>query len=103
MEPKPGSAKPFKRAQAYYMEVLALKQKYSNDLGLLQSLINGLPPYKSRGHGGKHRTKNHITIPAPRSKYQPHHGKSECARRVFSALPAEQRAYIRRIEGEVME
>lgn len=101
--PKPGSAHPFKHAKAYYMHVLELKAEHANNLGLLQLLINALPPYRSRGHGGKHRTKNRITIPAPRSKYQPHQGKSECGRRVFSALPAEQRAFIRRIEGEVVE
>jgi len=101
--PKPGSAHPFRRAQAYYMHVLELKSKYQHDLPLLQTLINGLPPYRSRGHGGKHRTKNRTGVPAPRSKYQPHQGRSEAARRVFSALPAEQRAFIRRIEKNFAE
>lgn len=106
VEPKPGSAKPFKRAQACYMHVLELKQQYGHDLMLLQALINGMPPYTSRGHGGKHRTKNRtlsgVFRTIGRSKYVPHQGKSECVRRVFSALPAEQKAFIRRIEGDVM-
>ena len=98
---KPQDPKAFKRPKALYMQGLDLKAKYANNLGLLQMLINGLPEYKSRGHGRRVpvmvRT-NHF----PRgSKYRPHQGKSECARRVFQALPAAQRAYIRSIEREV--
>lgn len=99
---KPGGAKPFKRAAKLYMEALELRSKHANDLLLLQMLINGLPAYVSRGHGHRWGYSAPRTNFYPRgSKHMPHQGKSECARRVFQALPAAQRAYIRSIEAEV--
>ncbi len=98
---KPGGAKPFKRAAALYMQTLELRQKYAKDLVLLQALINGLPEYKSRGHGRTPPRMCRTNFYPRGSKYQPHQGKSECARCVFQALPAAQRAYIRSIERDV--
>ena len=98
---KPGGAKPFKRAAKLYMEALEMRQKYANDLTMLQMLINGLPEYKSRGHGHTPPRMCRTNFHRNHSKYMPHQGKSECARRVFQALPAAQRAYIRSIEAEV--
>ena len=95
----------FKRAAALYMQALELKQQYAHDLLTLQMLINALPAYVSRGHGQrpKHMAPSCMgKWTQPRSKYQPHQGKSECARRVFQALPKAQRDYIRSIEREVM-
>ena len=104
-ERKPGAAKPFKRAQAMFMQILALKQKLAHNLPELQIAINSFPPYVSRGHGWRGRIKNRtlsgVWRTVGRSKYVPHQGKSEMARRVFQALPAEQKAFIRRIEGKV--
>lgn len=99
---KPGSAKPFKHAAALYMQTLELRQKYANDLSMLQMLINGLPAYISRGHGHRkgYSASRENFYPRP-SKYRPHQGKSECARRVFQALPAAQRAYARRLGDEL--
>ena len=94
-------AKPFKRAAALYMEALELKATYGNNLTLLQTLINALPPYVSRGHGRKPRRMCRTTTATARSKYMPHQGKSECARRVFQSLPKDRRAYIRSIEAKV--
>lgn len=89
-EPKQGSANPFKRAKKMYMEVLELKAKHQYDTMLLQALINAFPAYRSRGHGGRHRTKNRTVLGRwnqQRSKYSPHQGARECARR---ALPNSQ-------------
>jgi hypothetical protein len=99
---KPGSAKPFKRAAKLYMEALELRQKHANDLSMLQMLINGLPAYISRGHGhrkGYSASRENFT-PRP-SKYKPHQGKSECARRVFQAMSKEDRATARRIGNQL--
>jgi hypothetical protein len=83
-EPKTGSAKPFRRAREMYMSVLELKAKHQFDTLLLQALMNAFPQYRSRGHGGRHRTKNRTILGAwnqSRSKYMPHQGERECARR----------------------
>ena len=98
---KPQDPKAFKRAKALYMQGLELKTKWAYDLTMLQMLINGLPEYKSRGHGRAPRRMCRTNFHRNHSKYQPHQGKSECARRVFQAMPAAQRAYIRSIEREV--
>lgn len=98
---KPQDHKAFKRASALYMQALELRQKYANNLSMLQMLINGLPEYKSRGHGRTPPRMCRTNFHRSHSKYTPHQGKSECARRVFQALPAAQRAYIRSIEREV--
>lgn len=87
-EPKQGSNQPFKRAKKMYMDVLELKAKHQNDTLLLQTLVNAFPAYVSRGHGGRHRTKNRTVLGAwnqARSKYEPHQGARECARRRVSA------------------
>lgn len=98
---KPQDPKAFKRAKALYMQGLELKAKYATDLMLLQMLINGLPAYKSRGHGRRVPVMVRTNFHNGRSKYQPHQGKSECARRVFQAMSKPYRAYIQAIEGEV--
>ena len=99
---KPGGAKPFKRASALYMQALDLKAKHANDLLTLQLLINGLPAYGSRGHGHVFgRSAPRTNFHRSRSKYQPHQGKSEAARRVFQAMPHSQRALARRIGDEL--
>lgn len=99
---KPGGAKPFKRAAKLYMEALELRQKYANDLSMLQMLINELPAYISRGHGHRrgYSACRENFYPRP-SKYVPHQGKSECARRVFQSMSKADRAYIRSIERDV--
>ena len=86
---KPGGAKPFKRAAKLYMEALELRQKYANNLSMLQMLINGLPAYISRGHGHRkgYSASRENFYPRP-SKYKPHQGKSECARRCPAPMPS---------------
>lgn len=87
-EAKQGSMHPFKRARKMFMDVLELKSQYQHDTLLLQTLINAFPAYRSRGHGGHHRTKNRTILGCwnqDRSKYMPHQGKRECARRVRAA------------------
>jgi hypothetical protein len=103
-ERKPGSGKPFKRASQLYMQALDLKAKHANNLSLLQMLINALPEYKSRGHGRTPPRACQTNFNYRGGNYAgryPVQGKSECARRVFQAMPAAQRAYIRSIEAEV--
>lgn len=107
-EPKRGGKpQPLKRAAALYMEILALRSKLMNNLPALRVALAALPDYVSRGKGGKRPKHMARSIlgrwTEDRSKYQPHQGKSECARRVFQALPASERAFIRSIEGDVMK
>lgn len=45
--------------------------------------IDAMPAYKSRGHGKGLPGKNYIKN---RSKYKPHQGKQECARRMAHAV-----------------
>lgn len=40
--------------------------------------LNGLPAYRSRGHGKNLPARNYF---CNASKYEPHQGKKECARR----------------------
>jgi hypothetical protein len=81
------------------MQIAALQASLS---GLaLQSTLAGLGAYVSRGHGRAPRKMCRTNFRGGQSKYQPHQGKSECARRVFQALPKAQRAYIRSIEAGV--
>lgn len=56
----------------------------------LQTAIQGLGEYKSRGHGGRYKAhgkhnKCMKKMLNQRSKYQPHQGKREIARRVQQA------------------
>lgn len=99
-----GKSQPFKRAAAMYMEVLALRSKLQNNLPELQLAMNSFPGYQSRGHGWKPKLWQRTILGnwnQDRSKYRPHQGKSECARRVFQALPTEHRALIRRVEAKL--
>lgn len=74
------NSNPFSRSRAIFSaitEALAISQHHFSMLKMA-----GMFEYKSRGHGGKHRAKS-----AKRqrilgaSKYQPHQGKQEIARR----------------------
>jgi hypothetical protein len=50
---------PFKRALALMQKIREIHERLK-DKGLLaiDQEIAALPPYRSRGHGGKHRTRN---------------------------------------------
>lgn len=98
---KPQDPKAFKRASALYMQALELRTKYAKDLVLLQALINALPEYKSRGHGRTPRRMCRTNFHRSCPKYQPHQGKSECARRVFQAMSKQDRAFARRVGDEL--
>ena len=95
------NGRPFARAAAMYMQVLALRERFQHDLAALRFALSGVPEYRSRGHGRTPRRMARTNFYPRPSKYQPHQGKSEAARRLFQALPKAQRAYIRSIEGEV--
>lgn len=50
--------------------------------------LAALGEYTSRGHGGKHKPKGRFlgnNYRYNRSKYSPHQGKKECARRVAAS------------------
>lgn len=50
-----------------------------------QAALDKIGEYRSRGHGGKHMPKGRFLgwgYRQDRSKYQPHQGKQECARRL---------------------
>jgi len=98
---KPGGAKPFKHASALYMQALDLKAKHANNLTLLQMLINGLPAYVSHGHGRKVPVMTRTNWNKSWSKYQPHQGKSECARRMSQGMTNVQRGYARKPGDEL--
>lgn len=101
---KPGSRHPFKRVLALYAKVEEIRQKFAIDTLEYQVAIAALPPYESHGKGAKYRTKNRLIAGRwnqSRSKYVPHQGKSECARRVFQAAPAWVRKETRLMEGMV--
>lgn len=72
---------PFKRAKALYMHILGLRVNMQNSLPELAQALGALPEYRSRGHGGKYRVMTRQNYRS-RSKYQPHQGKQECARRL---------------------
>lgn len=62
---------PFSRASALFALIAAA----AGDMGKLAKI----GPYRSRGHGrGSHSANHHKA----RSKYMPHQGKRECARRL---------------------
>lgn len=98
---KPQDPKAFKRAKALYMQGLELKTKWAHDLTMLQMLINGLPEYKSRGHGCTPPRMCLTNFHRSNSKYMPHQGKSECARRVFQAMSKQDRAFARRVGDDL--
>ena len=100
-ETKTQKGRPFKRASALYMQALELRTKYANDMSMLQMLINALPEYKSRGHGRTPPRMCRTNFHRSHSKYMPHQGKSECARRVFQAMSKAQRAYARSLGDQL--
>lgn len=99
--PRSPSRHPFKALLELRKLVDEARQKFVFGSLEYQVAIAALPPYKGRGHGGHHRTANRIIggrWGQDRSKYVPHQGKSEIARRVFQAMPAEIRREVRRVE-----
>ncbi|MDD3885128.1 MAG: hypothetical protein PHW66_09415 [Gallionella sp.] len=97
---KPQDPKAFKRAKALYMQGLELKTKWAHNLTMLQMLINGLPEYKSRGHGRTPRRMCRTNFNYKGGNHAgryPSQGKSECARRVFQAMSKQDRDFARRI------
>lgn len=100
-ETKTQKGRPFKRASALYMQALELRTKFAKDLVLLQAMINGMPEYKSRGHGRTPPRMCRTNFHRSHSKYTPHQGKSECARRVFQAMSKQDRAFARRVGDDL--
>ena len=83
-EPKPGSRTPFKRARELLMRALELRQKYQQEPFTLSVELANLPAYFSRGHGRQPRRMQPSCFSRTlenRSRYQPHQGKREMARR----------------------
>jgi hypothetical protein len=68
----PGSNRPFKRERALLAAMKAIVDKGLEPVDREAELAL-LPPYHSRGHGGRHRTKNRSGTRAlrDRSKYDP--------------------------------
>lgn len=83
----PSQRNAFSRAIAFNRKVVAIISAIASPL-LQQAEIAKLGEYKSRGHGGGHHPKAKIGFGyahhnrAGRSKYQPHQGKQEIARRL---------------------
>ena len=103
-KPKPGSLHPFKRAAKMYTEIVNLRASRQHDLFALRLALGEFPPHVSRGHGGRHRTRNRTIAGILRRhepKLYPNPGRSEAARRVFHRMYPHQRAAIRQIENEV--
>ena len=72
----------------FYSAMEALLKLKLSSLELMEH-IKLLGPYEGRGHGGRHRPKGRF-LGRPRnatSKYRPHQGKQECARRIRSGGP----------------
>lgn len=102
--PRVPSRHPFKALLELRAKVEEIRQQFVFGSMEYQIAIAALPPYKGRGKGGGHRTKNRLVAGRwnqDRSKYAPHQGKSEKARRVFQAMPAWIRAETRRVEGMI--
>ena len=69
----PGSIRPFKHATALGQKIIAIVEKGLQPLERQQEL-EALPPLRSRGHGGRHRTKNRLVGSRQfqdRSRYDP--------------------------------
>lgn len=95
------SLHPFKALLELRAKVELIRQKFVFGSLEYEIEIAKLSPYKGRGHGGHHRTKNRVIggrWSQDRNKYIPHQGKSEIARRVFQAMPAEIQRETRRVE-----
>ena len=100
-EPKPGSRHPFKHADTLYNEIVETRARLQGNPLNLQEALSAFPPYISRGHGGKHRTRNRTIAGILRrheSKLYPNPGQSEAARRVFQALSPWERKLAREVE-----
>ena len=99
--PRDPSRHPFKALLELREKADKIREEFAFGSTEYFAAIALLPPYKGRGHGGHHRTENR-TIDGrwnqDRSKYKPHQGKSERARRVFQAMPAWIREETRRVE-----
>lgn len=89
-----GSLHPFKRAITLGRRIIALQEEHFDpdaSHGIptaLRLALAQLPEYISRGHGGRHRTKNKVIGGAwsqDRSIYTPHQNTRECARRANHA------------------
>lgn len=101
-----GSLHPFKRAAELYTAIMECRAANQGALFELQQKLAEFPPYVSRGHGWKGRVKNRLIgakWSEDRSKYSPHQGRSESARRAFWRLSPAQQVYVRGIEAEVMQ
>jgi len=75
---------PFARSKMIFA---ALAAAYAMvDKSQMMSALTAIPTYTSRGHGGKHRAKARFGFAFAQrgqaSKYQPHQGKNEIARRL---------------------
>jgi hypothetical protein len=75
---------PFARSRII-MSALAAAYAMTDKNAIIKALA-GIPTYTSRGHGGKHRAQAHFGFAFSQrgqtSKYQPHQGKQEIARRL---------------------
>jgi len=97
---------PFKRAAKLYTEIINLRASMQNNLTGLQLALSEFPPYVSRGHGWKGRVTNRLIggqWSHDRSKYSPHQGRSEAARRVYQRLTPYQCKLAREIAAEELE
>lgn len=99
--PRDPSRHPFRAMLELRAKVDKIREEFA--FGSVEYFIEiaKLPPYKGRGHGGRHKTENRLIDGRwnqDRSKYKPHQGKSERARRVFQAMPAWVREETRRVE-----
>lgn len=99
--PRVPSRHPFKALLDLRTKVDRIRETFAFDSLDYQVAIAALPPYKGRGKGGGHKVRNRLVggrWSQDRSKYKPHQGKSEMARRVFQAMPAWVREETRRVE-----
>lgn len=71
----PGSRKPFRRSIELHQKIIDRLAELASALPTdRQIAMSAIPPYTSRGHGGKHRTKNRLIgaqWSQDRSKYDP--------------------------------
>ena len=99
--PRVPSLHPFKALLELRARVDKIRETFAFGSIEYITAIATLPLYKGRGKGGQHRTANRQIDGRwnqSRSKYSPHQGKSECARRVFQAMPTWVREETRRVE-----
>ena len=99
--PRVPSRHPFRALLELRAKVDKIREEFAFGSVEYFTEIAKLPLYKGRGKGGQHRTKNRVIAGRwnqTRSKYEPHQGKSERARRVFQASPKWIREETRRVE-----